>query len=212
MSIPPRQRAPWLCGSVCLTFCLLALGCGGKGDQAEDAGTTTATGEENVAVDFVGEVEYDSLEGRFHVIWPDGCPRIRVQSQDDPDADDPAKLAQAYIYCDRKDREAEGCGVSVHFKMRDEDGGPPTPDMVIQKVKDVMQSFGVEILQQRPVRRGEMEGVQVHCREPNGTGEVWVEGLLFGLRVYILNAWKADGGLFQAPEYIKFFESFRPAD
>ena len=41
-----------------------------------------------------------------------------------------------------------------------------------------------------------------------GTGQVWVEGLLQGEKIYILMAWKGSGDMFADMDFIRFFASF----
>jgi len=192
---------------IVLVAAICAAGCG---DEREPAGEQA---RENTARPLEGEVPYDSIEGGYSVVFPSGCARINLRTQEDPDSEDPEELVVVYAFCDREGHENEGCAVRTYLKLRDENGGPPTPDLVIERVKAGMTSFGVDIVTQRPVQRGSLAGVQVHCREPGETGEVWIEGLLHGDRAYVLTAWKASGNLFAAPEYIRFFDSFEvPAE
>jgi len=189
------------------------LSCGGAESNGQKEDITTS-GEQadstqaNVLTDITGTVSYNSPEGEFQVVWPDGCSTIRYQGQSDPNSDDPHDFLKIHVFCDRKDRPNEGCSVTVFYKERGEFGGPPGPPRVIDICKDVMQSFGVEILDQRALRRGEFEGIQLRCQEPGDTGQLMLEGLLLRERIYILAAWKATGQLFADPEIIRFFDSF----
>jgi hypothetical protein len=192
-----------------------AAGCD-SGQDGGDAGYGADTGVEgsgeaaagNVLTDKRGEIAYTSEEGDFRVVWPDGCSRIRVRTQVDPAGGDPSDLLKAHIFCDRKERENEGCSVTVYFKKRSESGGPPDPPMVIGLCKSVMQNFGVDIVNQKPIRRGQTEGIQLQCQEPEDFGQVWVEGLLQGEKIYILMAWKGSGDMFADKDFIRFFGSF----
>ena len=41
-------------------------------------------------------------------------------------------------------------------------------------------------------------------------GEVWIRGLLIDGDIYILTAWNNQGGVWDNPDYITFFNSFQP--
>lgn len=198
----PRIRGLLACGLIAVVG--LILGCGGGGTEK---GEETATHGVSSTADTLG-VSHQSVEGHFDVDWPEGCDKLRVRQK----TDEFDHVEVVYTYCDRPGHENEGCSVVSHFALRDDSGGPPTPQVVTGLVKTVMESFHVEIQTQHPVVRGGAQGVQVHCREPGSTGEVWIEGLLAGDRVYILTAWKGAGGLFDDPEYKRFFASFKPTE
>jgi len=153
------------------------------------------------------EVSFDSPEGQYHVVWPEGCSRLRTRTQTDKSRGEPGIPILTNTFCDRQDRYNEGCAVTTYHRPRAEDGGPPTPRTVIEICKKAMTKFGVTIVAQQPVRRGGIEGIQLHCREPGQTGEVWLEGLLTGEKIYILMAWRATGALFTDPEFMSFFAS-----
>jgi hypothetical protein len=57
---------------------------------------------------------------------------------------------------------------------------------------------------------GKVEGLDVLAEAAGGTGDVWIRGLMRGRDMYFLVAWKAEGGLFEDPEYAVFFNDFRP--
>ena len=201
---PARLRGPWLAARAVLAATALVAvilplsGCERvrKGEQ-----TTVQAGDRGE------EVLYTSAEGGFQVAFPAGCDSLVVQTRPLAADGDSEALARMMVYCDRAHRPEEGCSVEVLFNLRDPEGGPPTPELVIEAVKRVMRSFRVEITTQQPIRRGPLEGVQVHCTEPGLPGEVWVEGLLAGERVIVLTAWKARGDLFGAEEIRRFFAS-----
>ena len=202
---------------------LLLLGCGDGGSDASSRGASQDgelavegsgmsvsaedTGRDNILSVGSGEELYHSPEGNYRIAWPAGCSSLGIQTQNDTTRV-PADLILAKTYCDREGSRNEGCSVSVYFRPRDVDGGPPTPSMVIEICKKAMNKFGVVIAAQQPIRKGEIEGIQLHCQEPNDNGQVWIEGLLAGERIYLLMAWKASGALFADPEYERFFSSF----
>ena len=76
----------------------------------------------------------------------------------------------------------------------------------------MMTKLQVDIVAQKPIRRGTLQGIQVHCKQVQGEGEVWIEGLLVGERIYILSAVRPWGDLFNDEEYIRFYESFEVTD
>lgn len=154
------------------------------------------------------EVSFDSPEGQYHIVWPEGCSRLRTRTQTDKSRGEPGIPILTNTFCDRKDRYNEGCAVTTYYRPRADDGGPPTPRTVIEICKKAMTKFGVTIVAQQPIRRGGIEGIQLHCREQGQAGEVWLEGLLAGEKIYILMAWRATGGLFTDPEFMSFFASF----
>jgi hypothetical protein len=155
------------------------------------------------------ESVYHSREGRFEIAWPTGCSRIRIRTQPYGATEPSAKLTRVQVWCDREDREGEGASVVTYFDLKDDFGSPATPRTVIELVKDIMQQMGVEIASQRAIKRGALEGIDVRCREPNSTGTVWIEAFLLGSTAYIVSAWRGDGSLFDDPEYVRMFESFR---
>ncbi len=193
---------------------LLLMSCGDGGSDTSSKGASldeelaaNGAGGDNILSSGTGEELYDSPEGNYRIAWPAGCSNLRIQTQSDTTRV-PADLILAKTYCDREGRRNEGCSVSVYFQPRDADGGPPTPAMVIEICKKAMNKFGVVIAAQQPIRKGAAEGIQLHCQEPSDIGQVWIEGLLAGERIYILMAWKSSGSLFADPEFERFFSSF----
>lgn len=147
-----------------------------------------------------------SKEGNFFASWPAGCDRLVTRTTESSTG--MGRLVA--VTCDRRDRENEGAAVRIHIGLPGEGGGPPSPRTVIEMVRKEMANFRVNLMSQQPIRRGPLEGVQVLCQEPDGKGQVWIEGLLLGGDVYLLMAWKGAGGLFDDPEFVRFFASFDP--
>ncbi len=178
----------------------LAAGCG----REQDRGEAGKPGPEEGAPE---GVEMTTRAGEFSVVWPSGCDRLvtRRQEEQRTSTGTPPIL---YVYCDRAGRENEGAGVRAHYQLSERTGQLPTPRTVVQMVEDEVRHFQARIVAQKPVQHGPLQGVQVLGRQAGGTGEVWIEGLLLGDSVYILTAWKGSGGLFEDPEYARFFESF----
>jgi hypothetical protein len=186
---------------------MLLAGCGGGGDEAGSAEGRDEAGSVTSAVD-EGGVSYTSRAGGYQVTWPEGCDQVRVRER----TDDAGAIDIIHAFCDRPGTENEGCAVTAYLALSDEAGGPPTPQTVTGLVRSVMETFQVEMISQRPIIRAGVQGVQVQCREPGGTGRVWVEGLLAGERAYVLSAWRGDGALFEHLEYERFFASFHPVE
>jgi hypothetical protein len=160
---------------------------------------------QGVQLDEAGRLSTHSAAG-FEVYWPSGCGRLVTG---EPEIVDPEVLQEFRYACDRFNVKGRGCSIYVLQNGKDENGGPPSPPMVIRQVEAVLEQFGVRPERQRPLESPGMEGVEVQAVEPAGKGEVWVRGLLAGSSVYLLAAWNTDGGLFEDPEAQDFFASFR---
>ncbi len=142
----------------------------------------------------------------FEVYWPTGCGQLRTG---EPEVVDPTARQEFHYACDRFNKEGRGCSVYVIQNAQDENGGPPTPAMVVHHVTEVLKHYGVRPERQRPLQAPGFEGVEVQAVQPASKGEVWVRGLLAGPNVYVLTAWSNDGGLFADTETKDFFASFR---
>ena len=174
-------------------------------DGAGVAEFDSALAEQGLHLNNAGRVSPHSAAG-FEIYWPSGCGKLRVG---EPDAVDP-DATQEYLYtCDRFKQPGTGCSVYVLQNGRDENGGPPSPAMVVNNVESVLTHYAVRPERQRPLTAAGMEGVEVQAVEPAGRGEVWVRGLLAGTHMYILTAWNNEGGVFEDEEVKNFFASFR---
>lgn len=142
----------------------------------------------------------------FEVFWPSGCGQLR---SGEPEIVDPDRRQEFQYACDRFDEQGRGCSIYVLQNGTDENGGPPSPPMVVEQVEAVLEHYGVRSQRQRPLEAPGIEGVEVQAVQPTGKGEVWVRGLLAGPNIYLLTAWNMDGGLFTDPETVDFFASFR---
>jgi hypothetical protein len=178
---------------------------GGQDDPAAISG-------ENIVPAGRDPVPYRSTQGLFAVTWPSGCNRLRTRKPVDapPGAGFPGEVPTSLnVFCDRAGSQNEGCTVRGYYNHRAEDGGPPHPRMVTDRIEAAMVSYGVEVVRQNPISWGDLHGVDVYCREPDGPGEVWLRGVLAGPHYYLLAAWKQTGDLFDDPDYAAFFGSFR---
>jgi hypothetical protein len=187
-----------------LAAILILAGCGrGSDEEAKErvaAEDSTAGRQESV---------YHSREGRFEIVWPQGCSRIRIRTQPYGATETSAKLTRVQVWCDREEHEGEGASVVTYFDLKGDFGSPATPRTVIDLVKDLMKKMGVEIASQRPLKRGALEGLEVRCHEPGSTGTAWIEAFLLGSTAYIISAWRSGGDIFDDPQYIRMFDSFR---
>ncbi len=156
----------------------------------EDGPTVTSNNELKPAI---GEVPFTSREAGFSAIFPAGCPKISTRSYPGGKGNAPPELVQCY--CDLTDRPNEGVMVATYLVLRDERGGPPNPRNVTTLIEDLTRKFQLRVMRQGPVRRPDYDGVRAFCREINGQGEMWIQGMLVGDRVFIMTVWSrgADG-------------------
>ena len=212
---------------VALAACtLIVAGCG-KSDPEETTRTATArtatgseqprtdavaSARENVVAPGTASIKYRSPQGMFAVTWPSGCNALRTRKPTGapPDGEFPGNApTELGVYCDRAGYTGEGCAVRGFYNQTAEGGGPPHPRMVIAQIETIMTTYGVEVTSQTPGSWGSLQGVDVHCGERDGFGELWVRGLLAGPHYYLLIAWSQSGGLSENPVYQTFFDSFR---
>jgi len=179
--------------------CLLA-GCGG-GDVTDDSGDAAAD-----STSYPPGILFASAEGGFRTLWPSGCERVRTRVEHA--LPDTTRILSTHVFCDRAEREHEGFAVTTYFQLQGPDGGPATPQNVIEKVQESMARLGVKILRQRQIQKGELNGIELHCQEPESEGTVWFTGFLQGDTGYVVAAWKLTGSLFEDYETRRFFASF----
>ncbi len=166
----------------------------------------------------VNQVVYTNEGGDFKITFPRGCGKL-VTRANEPDLfageqwDDIVQVS--YVYCDRFQKEGEGCSVKSTFNLHGEDGEMAGPEHVVSRVESALKHFQAVIVKQEAVQKQFengilVEGVEILAKPENSKGEVWIRGLLVQGDVYILTAWKDQGGLWEDPEYITFFNSFQP--
>ena len=187
---------------------LLALSLGGcGGDKQEEAAPAPA----NTLQDATGAVSYYSPEGHFHIVWPSGCARVRLQTWAIENPDNPDSLGRAKIFCDRDNFENEGCAVGIQFLSQLPGKPEATPEKVIEAVTAGLQSFEIEILRQSPITRAGFEGVGVlGVSAGGGDGTFWTEGFIVNGDIFVLSAWSAGRSIFELEEIRNFFASFEP--
>ena len=160
--------------------------------------------------------EYVSDKGLFTVTWPSGCGElVRRESVEDPDVDPFEQVSVFNVYCDQHGEHGVGCSVTSLFNLKGPDGGMPVPEQVVSRMEDHMKKLGVQVVRQGPIGRNmpdgtRVEGLDIQAKDPEGKGEAWLRGLLYEGDIYLLSAWKLQGGLWSDPEYQEFFDSFAP--
>jgi hypothetical protein len=161
---------------------------------------------------------YTSPDEEFTVVFPSGCSKL-VSRANEPDLYEGQRLDETilvqFVTCDRYEEKGEGCSVRATLNWHDRQGNPGDPSLVIKQVEETLETFGVQVVNQNPVRKDfgknrVIEGVDVQAANPGHEGEVWIRGLLIGGDVFILTAWNLQGGLWNNPEYQAFFDSFQP--
>lgn len=160
-------------------------------------------------------IDYTSPEGRFQVTFPAGCARLRTRTNVRPDMGKDVTSQIVFITCDRANAKNEGCSVSSMLGLARDLKGQAAADRVLAEVTRQLEGYGVNPISQTPMRRdfgkyGVVEGIDIQAQGANGAGDFWIRGLLAGDDIYMVMAWKAAGGLWTAPEYVRFFDSFRP--
>ena len=166
----------------------------------------------------VNPVIYQHENGEFQVVFPGGCGKLVTRSNE-PDLFGGEKWDEivqvTYVFCDRYQENGEGCSVNATFNLKGDDGGMAGPPQVISRIEAVLQEYGVQVVSQKALKKdfGDgivAEGVDVRAKAVDRPGEVWIRGLLINGDVYVLAAWKEDGGIWGDPEYTAFFNSFQP--
>jgi len=165
-----------------------------------------------------GPVKFASEEGAFTVIFPSGCAKVATRMQDDPlTGGGPmgSRFSTVFVFCDRNEEKGEGASVTSLFFNRDIENNMATPDDVIEQLKYMLDQYGAKVVSQAPVRRQLdedhfIEGLELKAQSPDGKSQVWLRGLLDNGDIFILSAWKVQGGLWDDPDYATFFNSFLP--
>ncbi len=159
---------------------------------------------------------YTSAEGDFQVTWPSGCGKLRIRANEPENfvgEENEQVVLVHLVVCDRE--EGEGCSVSATFEARNGEGGDAGPEQVLARVRHTLESYGVKVVKQTPIKRefadGLMvEGLDVYGTRRDGLGQFWVRGLLSYHDIYILTAWSMEGKLWEDPEIQEFFNGFVP--
>ena len=183
--------------------------------QTDDAGKTAKSG--NLSVLSEKSLEHFSVSGEFRVTFPSGCGKIvtKVPVEGDGEMDGLPAVRVSITYCDRHQGVGEGCSVTSYFNVTNKDGGYPEPEQTVERVVRSLKSMNVVIKKEVSLRKElpdgtVIEGVDVFAAEASGSGQAWVRGLLYEGDIYIMSAWKSTGDLWGNPDFIDFFNSFKP--
>ncbi len=213
MDLRPRRAllAPFL-------GLLAVLSAGGAGAGDPVGGKNQAppkTQSFNDLPDATTPVRFTSNEGRFSVIFPSGCAKVRSRLRVGGGSKSPQDANLVFTSCDRTGHLNEGCSVTAHVGgARDLDPAAATA-RVIDQVRLVLDGYNVKPAVQTPLRRdfgkhGVVEGIEVAAHPEGTAGDICVRGLLHDEDIYVLTAWKASGGMADDPEFSDFFQSFLP--
>ncbi|HPF69737.1 MAG TPA: hypothetical protein PLQ13_03625 [Candidatus Krumholzibacteria bacterium] len=182
---------------------------------APASGQVSGTGD-NAPELITAPYDYRSEQGQFSVTWPSGCGELRRREYPgDPKADPFERVSGYSVSCDQNKEHGRGCAVSVVWNEKSADGGMPGPEQVIARMEEHMRTLGVTIVRQQPIGREladgtRIEGLEIQAARPDGAGQAWLRGLLYQGDIFLLSAWKLEGGLWDDPEFQQFFDSFTP--
>jgi len=194
---------------------VLALtGCTGAKESTEAA----APAAEQTAPQENEAKHYISADGNFQVVWPSGCDKLRIRSNE-PEyfvgEDESTVILVHSVICDREGETGEGCSVTATFEAKSKKGGEADAHEVLARVRNTLSRYGVTVVKQMPVKREFadgliVEGVDVYGLGKDGVGQFWVRGLLAYHDIYLLTAWSVKGDLWENPAYQRFFNEFVP--
>ncbi len=174
--------------------------------SAPAAGGEIAVADNNLAPS-AGEIPFASREAGFAAVFPAGCPTIRTRVIPAGRRTGPPDIVQCF--CDLSGRKNEGVMVATYLALRDERGGPPNPRNVTALIGELTNQYQLMVVRQVTVIHPDYEGVRAFCRDASGQGEMWVQGMLAGDRVFIMTAWRLAAGGLTDEQAIRFFDSFR---
>lgn len=154
----------------------------------------------------------------FQIVFPGGCGKLVARSNE-PDLfggetwDDIIQVT--FVFCDRYQVEGEGCSINATFNMPGNDGAMAGPPQVVELVESSLREFGAKVVNQRSIKKEfvngiVVEGVELFGKSELNQGEVWIRGLLSEGDIYVLTAWNNQGGVWNNPDYLEFFNSFQP--
>lgn len=184
---------------------------------AAPAQVTPQTGQDNPATEITRAYMYESREGLFKTMMPSGCGEVRRRQYEPRRGDDGVVIETYAVICDQFKKEGAGCGVTAIYGLRNAAGGLPGAEEVVPQLEEQMRHYGVNVVRQTPLLRElsngrRIEGLEILAAEPEASGQVWLRGLVYEERVYLLTAWKIEGGLWEDPEYQAFFNAFEPLE
>ena len=183
---------------------LLVVACGGDDDTAvTERDTSTAAADTSAAAP--GLVRHHREAG-FQVYWPSGCDKLNEQASGHATR----RAAREFIFtCDQDGKLLKGLSIRVLQQAHGRNDTPPGPPLVVSMIEAQVRRFGVQTVRQRPLQSADSEGMDVQAAEPHGDDKLWIRGLLIGQDIYLLMAWSGESDLFEDPETVNFFASFR---
>lgn len=186
-----------------------------KGPAPANGSAPAKTQSFNDLADPVTPIRFTSNEGRFSVIFPSGCAKVRSRVRVGGGSKSLEAANLVFTNCDRANHPNEGCSVTVHLAGARGLESAAAAAKVLDRMRQVLEGYNVQPAAQTPLRRdfgehGVVEGLEIVARPEGGAGDICVRGLLHGENIYVLTAWKATGSLATDPEFAQFFESFLP--
>jgi len=171
--------------------------------------------EENSLSEATTEIEAASPEGRFRIVWPAGCSRLRTHTYNRSNitaADSAAAdtIGSVIVMCDRRNRDEDGAMVLVVFPVPR--GEEHTPAKITEVIGEQLSRTGQSILRQGPIERNGLTGVRVLAHEKDGSRSTWMEGFLAKGRIVVALAWNSDESIFKNPEIERFFDTLEILD
>ncbi|MCP4291193.1 MAG: hypothetical protein GY780_05100 [bacterium] len=163
------------------------------------------------------QVSFSSIRGEFQAIFPSGCGKMvtKVPSEEPSSDDDWPAVRVSLTFCDRYGEKGEGCSVSSFFNVRGKENNIAGADEVVERVRRILDTMSVSVVRDAPLRKefpdgSFIEGMDVFASDSAGAGQAWVRGLLYQGDIYIMAAWSSAGNLWKNPDYVTFFNSFKP--
>ena len=172
--------------------------------------------QENSLTETTTEIEAASPEGRFRIVWPAGCSRLRTHTYNRSNiaAADSAAAADTVgsviVMCDRRNRDEDGAMVLIVFPVPG--GEEHTPANITEVIGEQLSRTGQSILRQGPIERNGLTGVRVLAREKDSSRSTWIEGFLAKGRIVVALAWNSDESIFKNPEIERFFDTLEILD
>lgn len=179
--------------------------------QAKSEDMLTISPNDNISESMDEPISYSSIEGKFDIVFPAGCPQIYSRSPGDPGDDIP----YVYVYCDRFKTKGEGYSISTWFDAKGPHGGLPGIDELKAKMDESITKLGVVVVKQVPISVEspsglKMEGIDLLTRTKDSVGQAWLRGWVFEGRLYLITAWRSTGDLLEQAGLKEFFNSFQP--
>ncbi len=205
------MRRPSLLAVVMFLLCALSAGPSAAAvrDAARASFPDPAARSDSTAIDRPVRGAF-SPEGRFRILWPDGCSKIRTRSYPATDPAAPDTLGRVDVFCDNAEQGAGGTMVIELFSAPGREAF--TPADITEMIGSLVVRSGQTITRQGPVERFATTGVRVLAREKGGSQASWIEGFKIKGRIFVLMAWGLEDVLYKDPEISRFFASLEVLD